>query len=521
MSLTWQPGNPLGTAVDAGAMFAAWCAGAGEGLDATAELDHALAAAAPATAARWFTAPGCADWARDHADDQPSDQERTRQAADLKALAAGGAQVVVTGQQPGYLGGPLYTLHKIATTVALARQLTAAGRPTVPVFWSGDDDDDLREALAPVAWSPPDTLVRSEALEASRRRRGERSLVGRLQLDQGQASGLAWLAARVATADDPHGPAALWLLAAGEGWSWARLQRCALLRMFAGQGLLVVSGDDSRLHRAAEPFYRSLTGLLPELAELVRRRGEELVGSGWQAQLDARAGARPLYIVAGDGRRPLQGDLPGDCGSLRPGVMLRSPLQDWLLAPGAVVIGPGEHAYLRQLTTLYARLGVPRAPLVPRLFAWLLPNGFDRRLLARHRAPVSPRTEDLRQGLEHWQQESAAALRQLLGGPAALPPARVEAITDGRLRRWRRGLEAALRAAARDEARRLHPHTPAWVFPDGQRQERKLAWAAARTLWGPPLVPALLAAAAAHLEHGRRHDWREWEITVPGPKEQA
>ena len=202
-------------------------------------------------------------------------------------------------------------------------------------------------------------------------------------------------------------------------------------------------------------------------------------------------------------------------------MVLRSPLQDWLLAPRAVVVGPGEHAYLRQLTAVYARLGVPRSPLVPRLFAWLLPDGFDRTLLVRHRAPVGPPDREVEAALGRWQQESAAALERLLGGVAALPPDRVQALTAGRLRRWRRGLEAALRAAARDEARRSRPTTPAWVFPDGQRQERRLAWGAARSLWGPSLVPTLLAAAADHLEHGRRGDWREWEITVPGPKEHA
>ena len=30
----------------------------------------------------------------------------------------------------------------------MAERRTAAGVPTVPVFWSGDDDDDLAEALA-------------------------------------------------------------------------------------------------------------------------------------------------------------------------------------------------------------------------------------------------------------------------------------------------------------------------------------------------------------------------------------
>ncbi|MDX2475548.1 MAG: bacillithiol biosynthesis BshC, partial [Candidatus Krumholzibacteria bacterium] len=70
---------------------------------------------------------------------------------EFQALRTGPA-VVVTGQQPGFLGGPLLTLFKIATAIAAARQRTAAGRPTVAVFWSGDDDDDLAEALAPVGW---------------------------------------------------------------------------------------------------------------------------------------------------------------------------------------------------------------------------------------------------------------------------------------------------------------------------------------------------------------------------------
>src|SRR5450756_662893 len=47
-----------------------------------------------------------------------------------------GARAVVTGQQVGLLGGPLYTLMKAATVVARAEQATrATGVPHVPVFW--------------------------------------------------------------------------------------------------------------------------------------------------------------------------------------------------------------------------------------------------------------------------------------------------------------------------------------------------------------------------------------------------
>ena len=62
-------------------------------------------------------------------------------------VGAGRAFMVVTGQQPGLFGGPLYGLHKAATAVRLARDLSAVpGSPdVVPLFWNHTDDHDLDE----------------------------------------------------------------------------------------------------------------------------------------------------------------------------------------------------------------------------------------------------------------------------------------------------------------------------------------------------------------------------------------
>ena len=62
-------------------------------------------------------------------------------------LAEPGVLAVVTGQQPGLLGGPLLTAHKAAGALALARALEAEhGVPVVPVFWLASEDHDLEEA---------------------------------------------------------------------------------------------------------------------------------------------------------------------------------------------------------------------------------------------------------------------------------------------------------------------------------------------------------------------------------------
>ena len=526
----------LQDAVPSSRLFADWLTGALEAdfpgparLDAGLELEVVLKGAPSALEntsdpAPLFLSAWVSGWAEGMKADLPGEEDRTLFHAQLAALQAGEADVVVTGQQPAYLGGPLYTLYKVATTIALARKRSSAGRPTVPVFWSGDDDDDLAEALGPVAWDPAAGVIHRSPEPPAGSRPVERSrMLGRLAADPWSASAARWLdqvsaGNHVQTDPLPAELAAIWRDAVADGWSWSRLVRRTLLRVFTGCGLMVVSGDDSGLHETAGPLYERILARFDVLTELAAQRGRDLVDRGWHAQINARSLAQPLFTVAGDRRKAyLPGNTTPDPSLLRPGVMLRSPVQDWLLRPAAVVVGPGELAYLRQLDPLYGELDIPRPPLVPRLFAWLAPAGFDPGALRdfRERSTTDPalaaRLAD--EAGENVRRILADILTRELG----VDKDRAASLSGGRARRWRKGVAAMLKAEIQRSRRQKDTSSPAWVFPDGMRQERHLAYLCATALWGGDLVAACLEAAALHLECGSRSRWREFVIEVPEP----
>ncbi|AFH49510.1 Hypothetical protein IALB_1803 [Ignavibacterium album JCM 16511] len=74
-----------------------------------------------------------------------STSEKTRK--NIKLLSNSKTLAVVTGQQLGILGGPLYTIYKIITAIKLASNLNEryTDYNFVPVFWMESDDHDFNE----------------------------------------------------------------------------------------------------------------------------------------------------------------------------------------------------------------------------------------------------------------------------------------------------------------------------------------------------------------------------------------
>lgn len=530
MRMQIYPQDLLQEAVPSSRLFTDWVAGT---LDAPFLLsDHADAGFELSLSliqepgsrkpAPWFASPSVDSWAQYMGEDLPCEGDRQSFRSNLDGLKNGSIDVVVTGQQPGFLGGPLYTMYKIATAVALAQRRSEAGMPTLPMFWSGDDDDDLAEALSPVAWDPGQGELVGWTGVNNRNKR--RSMIGRLAGQAWTDEAAEYLARLSSRGNGASGSLAsdladIWNQARADGLSWSRLARRAVLRTFSGHGLMVVSGDDSDLHETARPLYEKMMRRTESLGNLASQRGRDLTAGPWHAQINDRSLARPLFKVEDDHRIPWDGTEGSmEASNLRPGVMFRSPVQDWLFNPAAVIVGPGELAYLRQLDSVYAELDIVRAPLVPRLFAWLAPPGFDPGLLAGLRNGDAGSSDLAERLADRAEGEARRILERILTGDLGMEDERAASLASGRTRRWRKGVAAMLAAEIEKVRRGRVPQEPAWVFPRGERQERKLAYGCAAAIWGDDLVTAAVEAARLHLEYGTRRDWREFIIEVPEPR---
>lgn len=299
----------------------------------------------------------------------------TEALASAERLRHPGVVVVVTGQQPVFLGGPLLVLTKALAAVRWARRLEERGVPAVPVFWSAAEDHDQAEARRVTVLGGDGLPLRLDAglpddgrmLSHVRARDGAAVLA---QLDGVLPQGPG--------RDDVRGAVAPF---ASEGFSdaFAR-EMLALLGRF---GLVVV--EPATLRRFAAPVVRREIERPGELAGRIAAAEAELVrvtGVGPPLALPrpelffaVEDGVR--HRVAWDGAAWRQGDrgasaadllarLDADPGAFSWNVASRVLAQDVALPVAAHVCGPAEFAYASVLGSAHRALGVAPPALLPR-----------------------------------------------------------------------------------------------------------------------------------------------------------
>mgnify|MGYP002713176403 CR=1 FL=1 len=275
-------------------------------------------------------------------------------------FAKEGTLAIVTGQQPGLFGGPLYVWHKVATALRLAESLRALPSmpPIVTVFWNHSEDHDWGEANH--GW------LLNSGLDAQRIRLGMSAHgLPLAEIPAGEAIERALLEARDLLPENDFRNYELSAMAPVNGAETlgSHLSR-QLFRHFGDQGLLIL--EPARLPEACREPLEGFRQRGDELRSAFHSELEELQGRGFDGTVDPQS---PMLFELGGGRRrePLpDGETPHPDRRLSPGVLLRSVWQDVLLPTLATVVGPGEASYLAMTREIYSVLGVPRPPIMPR-----------------------------------------------------------------------------------------------------------------------------------------------------------
>jgi len=293
--------------------------------------------------------------------------------ANLERLARGEAVAAVAGQQPAPLGGPLYSLHKTAATVGLAREVTRrTGAPCVPLFWTHSEDSDFEEIRGATL---SDAELQLVDLQLPDDAHVDGGLVGAISVEPLRELGERALAAWQGLPG--HAEAAeLWRRSLARARDLGEAMSALWLALFADQGLVVVEPRLPAFRAAARPILDRYLAQAEALHAAVRAAGARLEAlTGRQALADAALESFVFEVSDGRRRKIAAADARarGAAVVLSPSVALRAAIQDGVLPTVAMACGPGELAYLVQLREVFDAVGVRAAAPALRFSATWLP----------------------------------------------------------------------------------------------------------------------------------------------------
>jgi bacillithiol synthase len=295
-----------------------------------------------------------------------------------------GAYTLVTGQQVGLFGGPMFSIYKALTTVKLAGEAGKQGLSCVPVFWVATEDHDLEEVDQVRIMASEGKLERFGSLAPG----GEGVPVGSISF--GPEISEAVLHAQNLLGQSEAAKLLAECYRPGEtfGTAFAKL----FARLFSGFGVILLDGSDPELDEIASPLYRNVIERAPELNQVLLQRDERLQAAGYHQQVRITNSSTPLFVMRHGSRVAVHANSAGEFlvgeqtisqkemtklaisspQSLSPNVLLRPVVQDYLLPTLAYVGGAAEVAYFAQAAVIYEDLVGRITPIISRFSATLI-----------------------------------------------------------------------------------------------------------------------------------------------------
>ena len=333
-----------------------------------------------------------------------------------------GASALVTGQQVGLFGGPMFALYKALTAVKLADEASAAGIEAVPIFWLATYDHDLAEVnhvALPAADGTLQVLATSSHDVAG-------APVSAVRLDPEITAVVEQAVGLLGESEAAEFLKECYRTGETLGSAFARLYT----RIFADWGVIVLDASDPELARVSAPVYRAAVERAAELSSALLQQGAALEAAGYHQQVKVTESSVLLFTTRNGARVPIHrreqagaeefvidGEAAGEKLSrvelisqiethpeqFSPNVLLRPIVEDYLLPTLAYTGGAAEAAYFGQAAAVYKSLSGRVTPVVPRFSATVVEPKVQR-LLEKHGLTVT----DVFAGPEELRREIAS-----------------------------------------------------------------------------------------------------------------
>jgi len=439
-----------------------------------------------------------------------------------------GAFAVVTGQQVGLFGGPALALFKVASALALTKQVQALGVECVPVFWMASEDHDLAEVnqallltqdlqLAP--FTANTAGVEGAPVASIRFAEGTNDMVARAGKLLGESLAADYLRESYT-----------------EGTSFSDAYAKLYARLFGEHGLILLTPSDAELHRIASPLFVDAARRAAELDDAILVRNRELQAAGYHQQVKVTSESTQLFALVDGVRMPVHranrqfkigrelvsGDdlerrIEAAPEQFNANVLLRPVLQDYWLPTLAYVGGPAEIAYFAQAAVVYEKLLGRVTPIASRMSATLIEPRIER-LLTKYQVDlpemfhgecelrdcIAARSlpPELKQSFEDARGAVGESMKRASASLQKLDPTLVEAATRA-TSKMQYQINRLEKRAAQAELRRSEIITrhasqiENSLYPNKTLQEREIAGLYFHAKYGPALVDRLVDLAQA------------------------
>lgn len=462
---------------------------------------------------------------------------------------------IVTGQQAGLFGGPLFTLLKAITALKIAQHVGREyGVPASAVFWIDAEDHDWDEVRG---CGVLDADLQFRTIQLAALPGAAETSVASVALDESIDRAIAELSGALAGTEFTSALLQQLRTAYRPGVGMADAFGRWLESVLGAHGLVVFDSSDPAAKPLASPVFERELQNPGRTAALAAEAGVALAASGYHAQVTPLAESVALFYLdhassplrAGPstslragGRRSIRrrgADLAvGDTtttaeallrelatkpASFSPNVLLRPVVQDTLLPTVCYVAGPSELSYLAQLHEVYRQFGVPMPLVVPRASATII-DAAGARFLTKYELPLEafqPQDEaalnrlleaQLPASVEKALDSAADAIREQMAAVVTSVPT-IDPTLEGAARSTVARMEhdlATLRTKIIQAAKRRHEtlrrqfiRVRDQAFPGGQPQERSVGFVYFLNQYGPALVDRI----AAELPLGMGHHW--------------